>query len=101
MNTPKTYIFSIPLRQFAQILNENGLKIGPNQLLSHLRKKGLLDFRKDWRNLPTNKAIDLELFEIKKKEFKDYYGRTLQNRTVLLTPQGQEYLLNEFLGANA
>ncbi|KAA9189314.1 phage antirepressor KilAC domain-containing protein, partial [Enterococcus durans] len=57
---------SILVGELAKLINQNGVDIGSKRLFSWLREKGYLIKRKgtDW-NMPTQKAMDLGLFEIK------------------------------------
>lgn len=56
---------SILVGELAKILKQNGVNIGQNRLFSELRERGYLIKRKgsDW-NMPTQKSMDMRLFEI-------------------------------------
>lgn len=60
---------SILIGDFAKLLRQNGRDIGQNRLFVWLREKGFLISRKgnSW-NMPTQKSMDLGLFEIKEVE---------------------------------
>lgn len=67
--------------------------------LSWLREKGYLIKRKgtDW-NMPTQKAMDLGLFEIKETTISHSDGHISINKTPKVTGKGQVYFVNKFLG---
>ncbi len=50
------------------------------------------------RNLPTQKAMDLKLFEIKEGSYVDGNGVIFTTRTIKVTGKGQVYFVNKFLG---
>ncbi|KAA9189175.1 phage antirepressor KilAC domain-containing protein, partial [Enterococcus durans] len=66
---------------------------------SWLREKGYLIKRKgtDW-NMPTQKAMDLGLFEIKETTISHSDGHISINKTPKITGKGQVYFVNKFLG---
>ena len=56
--------------ELAKILKQNGIDIGQNKLFQWLRSNGyLISRRGDSWNQPTQKSMDLELFELKKDKY--------------------------------
>ena len=99
VSTSKT---SILIGDLAKILKANGLDIGANRLFERLREDGFLIRRKgsDW-NMPTQKAMDLGLFEIKETAINHSDGHVTLNKTPKVTGKGQIYFANRFLEAAA
>lgn len=93
---------SILVGDLAKILRQNGIDIGARRLFAWLRDKGYLVKRKgaDW-NMPTQKSMDMKLFEIKESVHIDGNGCNRISRTPKVTGRGQEYFTNKFLGGNA
>lgn len=91
---------SILVGEMAKILRQNGVEIGQNRLFVWLRDNGYLIKRKgtDW-NMPSQMAMELELFEIKETVITHSDGHTSVNKTVKATGKGQQYFINKFLGA--
>lgn len=90
---------SILVGDLAKILKQNGINIGANRLFAELRDKGYLIKRKgsDW-NIPTQKSMDMELFEIKEHTHIDGNGCNVTTKTPKVTGKGQVYFVNKFLG---
>lgn len=89
---------SILVGELAKILKQNGVNIGQNRLFLELRERGFLIKRKgsDW-NMPTQKSMDMRLFEIKETVISHADGHTSINKTVKVTGTGQQYFINLFL----
>ncbi len=90
---------NILIGEMAKILKQNGVDIGQNRLFSWLRENGLLISRKgtDY-NMPTQKAMEMELFRIKETTIHHADGHTSITKTVKVTGKGQQYIVNRFLG---
>ncbi len=90
---------SILIGELAKIIKQNGYDIGQNRLFEYLRDKGYLIRRKgtDY-NTPTQKAMDMGLFEIKETVVLHSDGHTTINKTPKVTGKGQQYFINKFLG---
>lgn len=90
---------SILVGELAKLIKQNGVDIGSKRLFSWLREKGYLIKRKgtDW-NMPTQKAMDLGLFEIKETTISHSDGHISINKTPKVTGKGQVYFVNKFLG---
>lgn len=90
---------SILVGELAKLIKQNGVDIGSKRLFSWLREKEYLIKRKgtDW-NMPTQKAMDLGLFEIKETTISHSDGHISINKTSKVTGKGQVYFVNKFLG---
>jgi anti-repressor protein len=91
---------SILVGALAKILKQNGLDIGQNRFFEALRNEGYLIKRKgtDY-NMPTQRAMEMGLFEIKERTINNPDGTTRITKTTLVTGKGQIYFINKFLGA--
>ena len=89
---------SILVGDLAKLIKQNGVDIGARRLFKWLREKGYLIKRKgtDW-NMPTQKSMDLELFEVKETVISHSDGHTSINKTPKVTGKGQVYFVNKFL----
>lgn len=92
---------SILVGDLAKLLKQNGYHIGANRLFEKLRNEGYLIKRKgcDW-NMPTQKSMELELFEIKESTHLDGNGCNVTTKTPKVTGKGQVYFVNKFLNEN-
>lgn len=90
---------SILVGELAKLLKQNGVEMGQNRLFDWLRNNGYLIRRKgnDF-NMPTQKAMELGLFEIKETAITHSDGHTSVNKTPKVTGKGQQYFINAFLG---
>lgn len=93
---------SILVGDLAKILRQNGVDIGAQRLFGWMRENGYLIKRKgsDW-NLPTQKSMDMGLFEIKESVHIDGNGCNKISRTPKVTGKGQQYFINKFLSKAA
>lgn len=92
---------SILIGELAKILRQNGIEIGQNRLFERLRKEGYLGTHGEYYNIPTQRAMDLKLFEIKKRAINSPDGRNIVSTTVKVTGKGQQYFVNRYLGQSA
>lgn len=88
---------SILIGELAKILRQNGYKIGQNRLFEELRQQGYLCSRGSMRNIPTQKSMDLGLFEIKERTIDNPDGSVRTVKTTKVTGKGQQYFINKFL----
>lgn len=88
---------SILIGELAKILKQNGIEIGQNRLFTELRNTGYLCRKGDYYNTPTQQAMELGLFEIKKTSITKPDGTTLVTTTTKVTGKGQIYFVNKFL----
>lgn len=89
---------SILIGDLAKLLRQNGVDIGQKRLFEYLRNHGYLIKRKgsDW-NMPTQKSMDMGLFEIKESTHIDGNGCNIVTRTPKATGKAQVYFVNKFL----
>ena len=94
----KTANTSILVGDLAKILKQNGIEIGAKRIFQWMRENGYLIKRKgtDW-NLPTQRSMEQNLFEIKESVHIDGNGCNRITRTPKITGKGQEYFINKFL----
>jgi anti-repressor protein len=91
---------SILVGDLAKLICQNGYQIGQKRLFQWLRDNGYLIKRKgaDW-NMPTQKSLELGLFEIKESTHIDGNGCNVTTRTPKATGKAQIYFINKFLGS--
>ena len=87
--------------ELAKILQQNGVNIGQNRLFAWMRKNGYLCSKGQYYNQPTQKAMDLGLFELKQTTINKPDGSILVSTTTKVTGKGQVYFVNKFLGNDA
>ena len=89
---------SILVGDLAKLLNQNGVNIGKKRLFNWLRDNGYLIKRKGTdKNMPTQKSMDLKLFEVKESTISNPDGSIRITRTPKVTGKGQQYFVNKFL----
>lgn len=81
----------ITVGQLAKQLVQRGVKTGQNKLFSWLRKNEYLCSKGRNKNIPTQRAMDMGLFQIRESSFTDSQGNTHLNTTTLVTGKGQTY----------
>lgn len=91
---------SILVGDFAKLMRQNGLNFGQNRMFAWLRENGYLISRKgnSW-NMPTQKAMDLGLFEIKETTINHSDGHISINKTPKITGKGQLYFADKLLSS--
>ena len=98
VETSKT---SILIGELAKRIKQNGVDMGQKRLFAWLRDNGYLikiNRRTDY-NMPTQKAMDMGLFEIKETAITHSDGHITVNRTPKVTGKGQIYFINKFKNA--
>lgn len=90
---------SILIGELAKLLKQNGIDIGQNRLFQRLRDEGFLGRRGEYYNIPTQRAMEMRLFEIKTTTINTPEGETRVKRTPKVTGRGQLYFINKFRGA--
>ena len=90
---------SILVGDLAKLLRQNGVDIGQKRLFEYLRNHGYLIKRKgsDW-NMPTQKSMNMGLFEVKESTHIDGNGCNIVTRTPKATGKAQIYFVNKFVG---
>lgn len=86
--------------EMAKILRQNGVEMGQNRLFEWLRRGGYLCSKGEYYNLPTQRAVEMGLFEIKKTTVSKPDGSVLVTTTPKITGKGQIYFVNKFLSRN-
>lgn len=89
---------TILVGDLAKLIKQNGVDIGQKRLFEWLRLNGYLIKRKgaDW-NMPTQRSMDMGLFEIKETAITHSDGHVTISKTVKVTGRGQRYFINKFL----
>lgn len=90
---------SILVGELAKLLCQNGVQIGQNRLFSWMRERGYLikDPKRSDYNMPTKRAVEQGLFEIKETTVVHSDGHTSINKTPKVTGKGQIYFVNQFV----
>ncbi len=89
---------SILIGNLAKILKQNGISIGQKRLFEWLRNNGYLIKTGSSFNMPTQRAMELNLFEVKESTINNPDGSIRITKTPKVTGKGQEYFINKFLG---
>lgn len=89
---------SILIGDLAKILKQNGISIGQKRLFEWLRNNGYLIKTGSSFNMPTQRAMELNLFEVKESTINNPDGSIRITKTPKVTGKGQEYFINKFLG---
>lgn len=90
---------SILVGELAKLLRQNGADIGQNRMFAWLRDNGYLIRRggTDY-NMPTQRSMEMGLFDIKETAITRSDGSITISKTVKVTGKGQTYFVNKFLG---
>nr|WP_318038774.1 phage antirepressor KilAC domain-containing protein [uncultured Faecalibacillus sp.] len=88
---------SILIGQLAKLIRQNGYEIGQNRLFEWMRDNGYLIKKGERYNQPTQKSMDLGLFEVKERTISNPDGSTRITLTTKVTGKGQVYFINKFL----
>jgi len=89
---------SILVGDLAKLLRQNGIDIGQNRLFDWLRDNGFLISRKgESRNMPTQRSMELGIFEIKERTHNNPDGSIRITKTPKVTGKGQVYFINKFM----
>lgn len=96
-NAVMTSSDSILVRELSKVLKQNGVDIGQNRLFEELRQRGYLIRQKgsDW-NMPTQKSMELGLFELKETPIVHASGDVTVSKTPKVTGRGQVYFVERF-----
>ena len=88
---------TILVGELAKLLHQNGIEIGQNRLFEWLRDNGYLIKRKgsDW-NMPTQRSMELGLFEVKERTVNEPSGSIRITKTVKVTGKRSVYFINKF-----
>ena len=88
---------SILIGSLAKLLKQNGIDIGPIKLFEWMRQRGYLSAQKgeSW-NMPTQRSLDMKLFEVRESITTNPDGSTMIHFTTKVTGKGQTYFINKF-----
>ena len=89
---------SILIGDLAKILKQNGFETGQKRLFEQLRAEGYLMKGGSSKNMPTQKAMDLGLFDVKETSITNPDGSVRVTKTTKVTGKGQQYFINRYLG---
>lgn len=92
---------SILVGDLAKLLKQNGVDMGQKRLFRWLRDKGYLIKYGISYNLPTQRSMELGLFEIKETTITHSDGHISISKTVKVTGKGQVYFVNKFMQSKA
>jgi len=81
----------------AKLLKQNGIETGQKRLFAWLRENGYLIKGGNDKNMPTQRAMEMKLFEVKEGSYVDGNGVNKTTRTTKVTGKGQQYFINKFL----
>lgn len=88
---------SILVGDLAKLIKQNGYDIGQNRLFAWMKDNGYLIKGGDRKNMPTQKSMELGLFEVKERTIANPDGSVRITRTPKVTGKGQQYFINKFL----
>ena len=90
---------SILMGDMAKLLKQNGIDVGQKRLFEWMREHGYLIKQRggSW-NLPTQRSMEQQLFEVKETAVTHSDGHISISKTVKVTGKGQIYFINKFLG---
>ena len=90
---------SILIGDLAKLLKQNGVDIGQKRLFQWLRdNKYLISQKGASYNSPTQRSMEMKLFEVKETTITHADGHITINRTAKVTGKGQVYFINKFVG---
>ena len=97
VSTSKT---SILVGDLAKLICQNGYQIGQKRLFSWLRDNGYLVKSGSSYNMPMQRYVEQDLFEVKESNVQNPDGSVRITRTTKVTGKGQVYFVNKFLAQN-
>ena len=90
---------SILIGDLAKLIKQNGHDIGQKRLFEWLRNHDYLIKSGNSKNMPTQKSMELKLFEVKERTINNPDGSVRITKTTKVTGHGQQYFINKFLGS--
>lgn len=96
-NAVETAHTSILIGDLAKIIKQNGVDIGQKRLFEWMRQNGYLIKGGLSKNMPTQRSMDQELFEVKETTINNPDGSVRVTKTTKVTGKGQTYFINKFL----
>lgn len=91
---------TILIGHLARILKQNDINIGQNRLFNWMRENGYLLSKGDLYNKPSQRAMDLKLFEVQENTISVPGKDPRISFTTKITGKGQTYFINKFLNPN-
>ncbi len=88
---------SILIGDLAKLLRQNGVDVGQKRLFQWLRENGYLMKLGASKNMPTQKSMDMGLFEVRERTINNPDGTVRITKTTKVTGRGQVYFINKFL----
>lgn len=85
---------AVLVRDLAKMIRQNGYEIGEKRLYNWMRENGYIC---KGTTMPTQKAMELGLFEIEIRTIERGVGLPLERKTTKVTGKGQIYFANKFL----
>ena len=92
---------SILVGDLAKLIRQNGVEIGQTRLFKWLRENKYLCATGERYNMPTQRSMDMKLFEIKETTINNPDGSIRTTKTPKVTGKGQSYFVNIFLSGKA
>lgn len=92
---------SILIGDLAKLIRQNGVDVGQKRLFGWLRENGWLIKGGSSKNMPTQKGMEMGLFEIKEGSYVNGEGVNVTTKTTKVTGKGQVYFVNKFLAEKA
>lgn len=92
---------SILIGDLAKLLKQNGYETGQKRLFEQLRQEGYLIKGGSSKNMPTQKSMDIGLFDVKETTITNPDGSVRVTKTTKVTGKGQQYFINRFLSREA
>lgn len=89
---------TILIGELAKLLRQNGINTGEKRLFEWMRQQGFLISRRgtDY-NMPTQRSMEMGLFEVKERTVNNPDGSVRITKTTVVTGKGQQYFINRFL----
>lgn len=87
---------SILVGDLAKLIKQNGYPIGQKRLFEYLRDNGYLMKSGNSRNMPTQRSMEMGLFEVKISSVVNPDGSVRETKTTKVTGKGQIYFVNKF-----
>lgn len=87
-------------RGSCKILKQNGVDTGQKRLFEMLRNEGFLIKGGSSKNMPTQRSMEMGLFEVKESTISNPDGSMRVTKTTKVTGKGQQYFTNRFLSTN-
>lgn len=88
---------SILIGELAKLLKQNGIETGQKRLFAWMRENDFLIKGGSSKNMPTQRAMEMGLFEIKEGSYINGSGANITTKTTKVTGKGQQYFINKFL----